>query len=80
MWIIVVASIKIFNTLLVFIRRKKLISIHSVLNKITGFTLFLLPLTLTFVPTVYSVSAICVLASVAVMQEVYYIAKGQVVL
>ena len=50
-WIIVVALIKIFNIALVFIHKKKLISIHSALNKTTGFALFLLPLSLTFVET-----------------------------
>ena len=76
-WIIIVALIKIFNIALVFIHTKKLISIHSVLNKTTGFALFLLPLSLTFVETTYSVATICVLATVAVMQEVYFTAKGQ---
>ena len=79
-WIIVVALIKIFNIALVFIHKKKLISIHSVLNKATGFALFLLPLSLTFDETIYSVGTICVLATIAVMQEVYFIAKGQEVL
>ena len=79
-WIIIVALIKIFNITLVFIRKKKLISIHSVLNKTTGFILFLLPPTLTFVPTTYSVVTVCILATIAVMQEVYFIAKGQEVL
>ena len=36
-WITLIALIKIFNITLVIIRKKKLISIHSVLNKITGF-------------------------------------------
>ncbi len=79
-WIIIIALIKIFNIVFVFIRKKKLISIHSVLNKITGFALFLLPLSLTFVETSYSVATICVLATIAVMQEAYFIAKGQEVL
>ena len=79
-WIIIVALIKIFNIALVFISKKKLISIHSVLNKITGFALFLLPPTLTFLETTYIVATICVLATIAVMQEVYFIAKGQEVL
>ena len=79
-WIIIVALIKIFNIALVFIHKKKLISIHSVLNKITGFALLLLPPTLTFVETTFSVATICVLATIAVMQEVYFIAKGKVVL
>ena len=79
-WIIIIASIKIFNIALVFIRKKKLISIHSVFNKITGFALFLLPLSLTFVETTYSVATICLLATIAVVQEVYFIAKGQEIL
>ena len=79
-WIIIVALIKIFYITLVFIRKKKLISIHSVLNKVTGFALFLLPLTLTFIKTAYSAAAISVLATVAVMQEIYFIARGKDVL
>jgi len=79
-WIIIVALIKIFNIALVFIQKKKLLSIHSVLNKTTGVALFLLPLSLAFVETTYSVATICVLATIAVMQEVYFIAKGQEVL
>lgn len=80
LWVIIIALTKIFNLAIVFICRKQLISIHSALNKTTGFTLFLLPLTLTFVETTYSVSIICVLATFAVMQEVYLIAKGQAIL
>ena len=79
-WIIIVALVKIFNIVLVFIRKKRLISIHSTLNKITGFALFILPLSLTFVETTYSVVTVCVLATIAVMQEVYFIAKEQEVL
>jgi CDP-diacylglycerol--glycerol-3-phosphate 3-phosphatidyltransferase len=51
-----------------------------VLNKATGFALFLFPLSLTFVETPYSVAAICVFASAAAMQEVYYITTGQEIL
>ena len=76
-WITLIALIKIFNITLVFIRKKKLISIHSVLNKITGFALFFFPLSLTLVEPIYSVATICLLATIAAMQEVYFIAKGQ---
>ena len=79
-WIILVALTKIFNIAVVFIQTKKLISIHSVLNKTTGFALFLLPSTLTFVETTYSVATISLLATIAVIQEVYFIAKGREVL
>ena len=79
-WITLIAFAKIFNIAVVFISKKKLISIHSVLNKVTGFALFLLPLSLTYVKTIYSDATICVLATIAVMQEIYFIAKGQEVL
>ena len=78
-WITIIAIVKLFNVALVFIRKKKLISIHSVLNKITGFALFLLPLTMTLAPTTYSVAAICVLATLAAMQEVCFINKGHII-
>ena len=79
-WIALIALIKILNVAFVFIRKKELISIHSVLNKITGFALFLLPLTLTFVSITYSVATICVLASIATIHEVFIVAKGKAVL
>lgn len=79
-WITLVALTKTLNITLILIRKKKLISIHSVLNKITGFALFLLPLSLTFVPTTYSVATVCVLATIAALQELYLISKGRVFL
>ena len=79
-WIIIIALIKILNIALVFIRKKELLSIHSTLNKLTGFALFLLPLSLSIIQAVYSVATICVLATIAVMQEVYFVAKGRAVI
>ena len=79
-WITLIALIKILNIVLVFICKKKLIAIHGVLNRITGFALFFLPFTLTFVEAIYSVVAICTLATIAVMQEIYFVATGQEVL
>ena len=77
MWVIILALTKIFNISLVFLQKKKLISIHSVLNKAVGLALFLLPLSLSFIETAYSVSAICFLATIAVIQEVCFILKGK---
>ena len=77
MWIIIIALVKLFNIALVFIRTRKILSIHSVLNKITGGCLFLLPLTLTFVNPTYSVATVCVLATVSLVQEVCLVVKGK---
>ncbi len=76
-WITLIALTKIWTVVFFFIKKKKLLSNHSMLNKITGFALFLFPLTLTFLETTYSVATICVLATGAAMQEVYFTRKGQ---
>ena len=76
-WMILIALVKMFNILLVFIRNRKLISIHSVLNKITGFVLFVLPLTLTFIEPTYSFATVSLLATIASIQEVYFVLKGR---
>ncbi len=48
-WIVMIAIIKIGNVVWGLISNKKLVSMHTVLNKVTGFLLFLLPLTLSFI-------------------------------
>ena len=79
-WISIIALIKIFNLALFLIQKKRLLSMHSVLNKAVGFLLFLFPLSLNFVEATYTASVICVLAVLAVMQEIYITAKGQEIL
>ena len=79
-WIIIVALIKIFYIALVFIHKKKLLSIHSILNKITGFALFLLPLSLSFVEIKYSSVVVCLIATFSAIQEGYYIGTGREIL
>ena len=77
-WIVVIATIKISTIVWGFIYKKKFLSLHSIMNKATGVLLFLLPLTLPFVKTIYSLTAICVLATIAAIQEGYYIRIGRV--
>lgn len=76
-WITLIALTKIFNITFVFIKKRKLLSNHSVLNKTTGFALFLLPLTLTFIEPTCTVLVVCCLATVAVIEEIYFIVKGK---
>ena len=53
-WIGIIAMIKLGNVVWGFVRTKKLISPHTVLNKITGLLLFLLPVTISFVDLTYT--------------------------
>ena len=70
-WIAVIAIIKFANIVLGFVLRKKLVVYHSVLNKITGSLLFLLPFTLQFIEPTYSFVVVCSMATIAAIEEGY---------
>ena len=71
-WIVIIAIIKIGNVVWGLICNKKLVSMHTILNKVTGFLLFLFPLTLSFVEPMYSSAVVCFMATVSAINEVYY--------
>ena len=68
-WIVIIAIIKIGNLVWVLICNKKQISLHTILNKATGFLLFLFPLTLGVIAPIYSAVIVCSLAMVAAINE-----------
>ena len=70
-WIGIIAMIKLGNAALGFVRTKKFISHHTVLNKITGLLLFFLPVTISFVDLTYTLPIVCAVATVAAIHEVY---------
>ena len=76
-WIVIIASIKLSNIICGLLRKKSLISVHSILNKITGFALFLFPLTIQLVELKYSLTVICLIATFAALQEGYYVRVGR---
>ena len=75
-WIAIIAIVKVINIVMGFIRRKELVALHTFLNKITGLLLFLLPLTLQFIVPTYSFAVVCTIATIAAIQEGYYIIKA----
>ena len=70
-WIGIVAMIKLGNAAWGFVRTKKLISSHTVMNKIAGLLLFFLPVTISFVDLTYALPIVCTVATVAAIHEVY---------
>lgn len=68
-WVSVIAVIKVINAISGYIVQKKLVVKHTILNKITGAMLFILPLTLSAVDLKYSGSIVCAIASFAAVQE-----------
>ena len=59
---IVIALIKVINVIAGYWIQKKLVVKHTILNKITGALLFILPLTLSAVDLKYSGGIVCVIA------------------
>ena len=75
-WGGVIAMIKIGNLIWGYVSKKQFISLHTILNKITGLLLFLLPLSLPWVELKYSAMAVCSIATFAAIQEAVSIATG----
>ena len=72
-WIVIIALIKIINIISGYIAQRKLVAVHSVMNKVTGVLLFILPLTFSIVPLKYSVIPVCIVATLAAVQEGHFI-------
>ena len=75
-WGGVIAVIKISSIIWGYVSKKQFISLHTIMNKVTGLLLFLLPLTLSFVEVKYSSIAVCSIATFAALQEAVYIGAG----
>ena len=76
-WIGIIALIKNVNIISGFAVQKKLVAVHSVMNKATGALLFLLPLTIPAVPLKTSAIVVCAAATFAAIQEGYFIRSGR---
>jgi CDP-diacylglycerol--glycerol-3-phosphate 3-phosphatidyltransferase len=76
-WIGIIAFIKVVNIISGFVVQKRFVAVHSVMNKATGALLFLLPLTIPFVPLQYSAIVVCAAATLAAIQEGHFIRTGR---
>ena len=75
-WGSAIAIIKIGNIIWGYVSKKQFIALHIIMNKITGFLLFLLPLTLSLVELKFSSLVVCSIATFAAIQEGVYILRG----
>ena len=76
-WIAVIAVIKLANIAAGDILQKAFITVHSVINKVTGGLLFVFPLTLSRIDLKYSAAVVCAVATVAAVYEGYLIQAGR---
>ncbi len=77
-WISLIAVIKIINVVSGFICCMRFVAVHTVMNKVTGLLLFILPLTLTFIEMRYSAIFVCGVATFAAIQEGHFIRTGRI--
>ena len=75
-WIIVIAVIKAINLISGYVMRKEIIVLHTIMNKVTGILLFVLPLTLTTIDLKYSGAIVSAAATFAAIQEGHLIRTG----
>ena len=75
-WVAVIAMVKLVNLVWGFTQMKHMPSLHTIANKATGLCLFLLPLTMSFADLRYTAPVVCVIATIAAIQEGHYIVKG----
>ena len=75
-WGSVIAIIKIGNIIWGYISKKQFVSLHTIMNKVTGLLLFLFPLSLSFVELKYSSLVVCSIATFSAIQEGVYIVTG----
>ena len=68
-FIFIIAAIRMANLVRGYIHHRSMNIKHTVMNKVTGFLMFLLPITHTFIDLNWSSCAVCIVALGAAMQE-----------
>ncbi len=72
-WGGVIAVIKIGNIIWGYVSKKQFISMHTIMNKLTGLLLFLLPLTMSFMELKCTAIVVCSIATFSAIQEGFYV-------
>jgi CDP-diacylglycerol--glycerol-3-phosphate 3-phosphatidyltransferase len=75
-WIGLIVLIKCINIVSGYVMQKKFVALHTTMNKVTGFLLFVLPLTATFLALTVSAAVVCAVATFAAVQEGHLIRTG----
>ena len=72
-WMGGIALIKIINIVSGYVVQKQFVAVHSVMNKVTGVLLFVLPLTISFIDLKYNAAVVGIIATFAAVQEGHFI-------
>ena len=69
-----IAVVRVNNVAVGYMRQRRFVAMHTVMNKLTGLLLFVFPMTAQAIDVRYTASVVCVIAAVAAVQENCYIA------
>lgn len=72
-WTAVIALIKVINVIFGYLKRKEFVAAHTILNKVTGIVLFILPFTVQVIGIKFSGVFVLALSTFAAIQESHYI-------
>ncbi|WP_220727637.1 hypothetical protein [Marinilactibacillus psychrotolerans] len=75
LWFAIIAIVKISNGLSGVVLQNKSLVEHTIMNKVTGLLLFILPLTLAIIKLKYSAILVCATATFAAIQEGHFIRR-----
>ena len=75
-WTGVIALIKGINIVSGYVMKKRLVAVHTVMNKVTGALLFVLPLTIPLIEPSHGAIVVCAIATFAAIQEGHLIRSG----
>ena len=75
-WASIIVAIKVINVVSGLVIVDRLVVEHTVMNKVTGMLLFLLPFALLLVDIQYAAIPVCIAATFAAIQEGHYIRTG----
>ncbi|MFL2061149.1 CDP-alcohol phosphatidyltransferase family protein [Marinilactibacillus psychrotolerans] len=75
LWFVIIAIVKISNGLSGVVLQNKSLVEHTIMNKVTGLLLFILPLTLAIIKLKYSAILLCATATFAAIQEGHFIRR-----
>ena len=77
-WVAVIAAIKVINIASAYKMHGKLIVAHTLMNKVSGLLLFILPMTFTSIELTYSSIVVCSIATFAAVQEGHFMRTGRI--
>ena len=75
-WASIIVAIKVINVISGLVIVGRLVVEHTVMNRVTGMLLFLLPFALLLVDIQYAAIPVCIAATFAAVQEGHYIRTG----